>query len=249
MSAVLTQDRGAVRVLTMNRPAKRNALNTELTQALLDALRAADADDAVSCVVLTGAGQGFCAGADLAEFKDLTPENQHFVEARAELTMQLHLAFSRMEKPVLTAINGAAMGGGAGLALAGDMALMAAQASIGYPETRHGIVAAIVMANLTRQAGRKAAFELVALGEPIGAEKALALGMVNRVVPDGALMSEALAIAGKLAAVSRPAMAATKRLFHEAADLPLAEALARGRETNKRMRAFRKGAPAQRKRE
>jgi len=247
MSVVLSQDRGAVRVLTMNRPEKRNALNTALTQALLDALRAADADNAVSCVVLTGAGQGFCAGADLSEFKDLTPEKQHLVEARAELTMQLHLAFTRMEKPVLTAINGAAMGGGAGLALAGDMALMAAQASIGYPETRHGIVAAIVMANLTRQAGRKAAFELVALGEPIGAEKALTLGMVNRVVPDAALMTEALAMAEKLAAVSRPAMAATKRLFHEAADLPLAEALARGRETNKRMRAFRKGAPAQRK--
>jgi enoyl-CoA hydratase/carnithine racemase len=247
MSAVLTQDRGAVRVLTMNRPEKRNALNTELTQALLDALRAADAEQAIACVVLTGAGQGFCAGADLAEFKDLTPENQHLVEARAELTMQLHLAFTKMDKPVLTAINGAAMGGGAGLALAGDMALMAAQATIGYPETRHGIVAAIVMANLTRQAGRKAAFELVALGEAIGAERALALGMVNRVVPDGALMDEALALAAKLAAVSRPAMAATKRLFHEAADLPLAEALARGRETNKRMRAFHQDEQAARK--
>lgn len=247
MSVVLIQDRDAVRVLTMNRPEKRNALNTELTQALLDALRAADAEQAIACVVLTGAGQGFCAGADLAEFKDLTPENQHLVEARAELTMQLHLAFTKMEKPVLTAINGAAMGGGAGLALAGDMALMAAQATIGYPETRHGIVAAIVMANLTRQAGRKAAFELVALGEAIGAEKALALGMVNRVVPDGVLMSEALALGAKLAAVSRPAMAVTKRLFHEAADLPLAEALARGRETNKRMRAFHKHERAARK--
>lgn len=231
----------------MNRPEKRNALNTALTQALLDALRAADADPAVGCVVLTGAGQAFCAGADLSEFKDLTPEKQHMVDARAELTMQLHLAFSRMEKPVVTAINGAAMGGGAGLAVAGDMALMAQTATLGYPEVRHGIVAAVVMANLTRQAGRKAAFELVALGEPIGAERALALGMVNRVVPDGALMGEALALAAKLAAVSRPAMAATKRLFHEAADLPLAEALERGREANKRMRAFAGASSAPRK--
>jgi enoyl-CoA hydratase/carnithine racemase len=247
MSVVLMQDHAAVRVLTMNRPEKRNALNTALTQALLDALRAADADPAVGCVVLTGAGQGFCAGADLSEFKDLTPEKQPLVEARAELTMQLHLAFSRMEKPVVTAINGAAMGGGAGLALAGDIALMAQSATLGYPEVRHGIVAAVVMANLTRQAGRKAAFELVALGEPIGAERALALGMVNRVVPDGGLMSEALALGGKLAAVSRPAMAATKRLFHEAADLPLAEALARGRDANKSMRAFASRAPTSRK--
>ena len=237
---LLAEDRDAVRVLTMNRPEKRNALNTALTQELLDALRAADKDDAVGCVILTGSGQGFCAGADLGEFKDLTPDKQHLVEARAELTMQLHLAFSKMAKPVVTAINGAARGGGAGLALAGDMALMAEGAQIGYPETRHGIVAAIVMANLTRQVGRKAAFELVALGEPVGAAKALALGMVNRVVPAAALMQEALATAGKLAAVSRAAMAATKQLFHEAADLPLEEALARGREANKRMRAFRK---------
>jgi enoyl-CoA hydratase/carnithine racemase len=240
MGTVPVNDFGAVRVLTLNRPEKRNALNTALTQALLDALRAAEADDAVACVVLTGAGEGFCAGADLAEFKDLTPENRHLVEARAELTMQLHLAFPKLAKPVITAINGAAMGGGAGLAIAGDLAVMSEEATLGYPETRHGIVAAIVMANLVRQAGRKAAFELVALGEPIDAQRALALGLVNRVVPRAQLMDVALALAEKLAAVSRPAMRLTKQLFHEAADLPLAQALERGREANQRMRAFRK---------
>lgn len=236
---LLVEDRGAVRVLTMNRPEKRNALNSELTRQLLEALRAADKDEAVGSVVLAGAGQGFCAGADLSEFKDLTPENHDLVEARAELTMQLHLAFSKMAKPVVTAVQGAAMGGGAGLAIAADMAVMAEGAKIGYPETRHGIVAAIVMANLSRQVGRKAAFELVALGEPIGAQKALALGMVNRVVPDADLMPEAMALAEKLAAVKRPAMATTKRLFHEVADLPLEQALERGREANQRMRAYR----------
>ena len=237
---VLVEDRGAVRVLTMNRPEKRNALNTALTQALLDALHAADKDDAIGCVVLTGAGQGFCAGADLSEFKDLTPKKQHLVEARAGLTMQLHLAFPKMAKPVVTAINGAAMGGGAGLAIAGDLAVMAENATLGYPETKHGIVAAIVMANLVRQVGRKAAFELVALGEPVGAQRALALGLVNHVAAGDRLLEEALALAQKLAAVSRPAMQLTKQLFHEAADLPLREALARGREANKRMRSFRK---------
>ena len=237
---ILAADRDAVRILTLNRPEKRNALNTALTQALLDALRAADADESVACVVLTGAGQGFCAGADLAEFKDLTPDKQSLVEARAELTMQLHLAMPKMSKPVVTAINGAAMGGGAGLAVAGDLAVMADDATLGYPETRHGIVAAIVMANLVRQAGRKAAFELVALGEPVDAQRALALGLVNRVARKAQLMDEALALAAKLAAVSRPAMQLTKQLFHEAADLPLAQALERGREANKRMRAFRR---------
>lgn len=236
---LLVEDRGAVRILTMNRPEKRNALNTELTRALLEGLRAADAAESVRCVVLAGAGQGFCAGADLSEFKDLTPDKADLVEARAELTMQLHLAFPKMAKPVVTAINGAAMGGGAGLAIAGDLAVMAESAKLGYPETRHGIVAAIVMANLVRQVGRKAAFELVSLGEPLSSGKALDIGAVNRVVPDADLMPEALALAGKLARVSAAALKATKQLFHEVADLPLEEALRRGRELNQRMRAFR----------
>jgi enoyl-CoA hydratase/carnithine racemase len=238
MSILLTEDRGRVRVLTMNRPEKRNALNTELTRALLEGLRAADAAETVACVVLTGAGQGFCAGADLAEFKDLVPEKQHLVEERAELTMQLHLAFSKMAKPVVTAINGAAMGGGAGLAIAGDMAVMAGSAQIGYPETRHGIVAAIVMANLVRQVGRKLAFELVSLGEPLYSRRALENGLVNRVVPDGEVLSAALEMAEKFCELKPQAIQATKQLFHEVADLPLEEALKRGREANKRMRGF-----------
>jgi enoyl-CoA hydratase/carnithine racemase len=228
------ENRGPIRILTLNRPDKRNALNLELTQALLDALRAADADERVRCVVLTGAGPGFCAGADLAEFK--ASKDAEAIDARAELTMQLHLAFSKLTKPVVTAINGPAMGGGAGLAIAGDLAVIAENAKIGYPETKHGIAAAIVMANLVRQVGRKAAFELAALGEPIGAHRALELGMVNRVVPATRLMEDALYMAEKLAALSPAAVAETKRLFHEVADLPLATALERGRDVNKRMR-------------
>ena len=235
---LLIEDKGPVRVLTLNRPEKRNALDTALTSALLESLRRTDADETVRCVVLTGAGPAFCAGADLGEFKQLTDPKA--AEKRAALTMQLHLAFSKMVTPVVTAINGAAMGGGAGLAIAGDLAVMSRSAKLGYPETKHGIVAAIVMANLVRQVGRKSAFELVALGEPIDAPRALALGMVNRVVPQARLMNEALALAEKLAAVSRQAMAQTKRLFYEVADLPLERALERGRDANKRMRPFAK---------
>jgi enoyl-CoA hydratase/carnithine racemase len=233
---ILIEDRNGVRVLTMNRPEKRNALDTALTQSLLNAIKAADADESVACVVLTGAGQAFCAGADLSEFKGL--KDPLAAEARAELTMQLHLVFSKISKPVVCAINGAAMGGGAGLAIAGDLALMAQGAKLGYPETKHGIVAAIVLGNLVRQVGRKAAFELVSLGEPIDAARALQLGLVNRVVAPDALISETVLVAEKLAAANRPAMAETKRLFHEVADLPLATALERGRDANKRMRNF-----------
>jgi enoyl-CoA hydratase/carnithine racemase len=192
----------------------------------------------VGCVVLTGAGPGFCAGADLSEFKAL--QDPQAAERRAGLTMQLHLVFSKISKPVVTAINGAAMGGGAGLAIAGDMAVMAQSAKLGYPESKHGIVAAIVMANLVRQAGRKAAFELVSLGEPIDAARALQLGIVNYVVADKDLMQETIRLAEKLAAVPAPAMQETKRLFHEVADLPLAAALERGRDANRRMRNFQK---------
>jgi enoyl-CoA hydratase/carnithine racemase len=235
-TVLLVENRGPVRILTMNRPEKRNALNAELAQGLLDALRAADADESVGAIVLTGAGVGFCAGADLSEFKDL--QQAVAAENRAELTMQLHLVFSRIRVPVVTAINGHAMGGGAGLAIAADLAVMAEGAKLGYPEPKHGIVAAIVMANLVRQVGRKAAFELVSLGEPVEAQRALQLGMVNRVVTLQSLMDESLGLAEKLAAVKRAAMAETKRLFHEVADLALAPALERGRDTNKRMRNF-----------
>jgi len=233
---LLIENRGPVRILTMNRPEKRNALNAELAQGLLDALHAADADESVGALVLTGAGQGFCAGADLSEFKDLGTGLA--AENRAELTMQLHLAFPKIRVPVVSAVNGHAMGGGAGLAIAADLAVMAEGAKLGYPEPKHGIVAAIVMANLVRQVGRKAAFELVSLGEPVDAQRALQLGMVNRVCSAQDLMPTAISLAEKLAAVKRPAMTETKRLFHEVADLALTPALERGRDTNKRMRNF-----------
>src|SRR5450631_4212347 len=87
---LLVENRGAVRILTLNRPEKRNALDSALTQALLNEIRAADADDSVGALVLTGAGPGFCAGADLSEFKDL--KDPQAAETRAELTMQLHLS-------------------------------------------------------------------------------------------------------------------------------------------------------------
>jgi enoyl-CoA hydratase/carnithine racemase len=240
MPELLIDDDDAVRVLTLNRPEKRNALNMALSEALLDARRAAESAASVRAIVLTGAGPAFCAGADLAEFSGLTAANEAMVERRAQLTMKLHGVFPLLTKPVVTAINGAAMGGGAGLALAGDMAVMSSTAKLGYPEVKHGIVAAVVMANLVRNAGRKAAFELLGMGEPVDAARALQLGLVNRVVAADKVMDEALHFARALAAVARQAMAATKRLFYRVAELPFDEALAEGGEMNKLMRTFRK---------
>jgi enoyl-CoA hydratase/carnithine racemase len=238
MTDLLIEDRGAVRVLTMNRPDKRNALNLALSETLYDALRAADDAPAIRAIVLTGAGPAFCAGADLTEFKDFTTANEALIARRAELTMNLHGVFPRLAKPVITAINGAAMGGGAGLAIAGDVAIMSATAKLGYPEVKHGIVAAVVMANLVRHAGRKAAFELLATGELIDAAHALTLGLVNRVVAPDKLMECAWQVAGSMAAIAPQAMAATKGLFYRVAELPFEEALREGAAVNKRMRAF-----------
>lgn len=241
MNELLIEDLDAVRVLRMNRPDKHNALNTALTQALLDALRQADRDGGVRAVVLAGNGKSFCAGADTKEFAGLTAQHGDAVLYRAELTTELHLVFSRMAKPVVSAVQGNALGGGAGLALACDMAVMASDVRFGYPELRHGIVAAVVMANLVRQLGRKQAFELVAMAEPIDGARALALGLANRVVPAGQVLDAALALAQRMAGWEPAAMKLTKRSFHRVADLALEEALAVGRDANTIMRSFGQG--------
>ena len=235
---MLAEDRDGVRLLTMNRPDKLNALNNGLTEALLQALLAADADTTVNAVVLTGAGRGFCAGADVTEFAGMGSDNPDAAAARARITSQVHGAFVRIEVPVICAINGVAMGGGCGLAIAGDMAVIAESATLGYPETKRGAVAAIVMANLVRQVGRKAAYELVSLGERVNARRALELGMVNRVVPDGQAVEEAMAMARLIAGQGRHAQRATKRLFHRVADTRLLDALEIARDANMVMRGY-----------
>lgn len=235
---VLVRDEGEVRLLTLNRPDKLNALNNELTETLLAALRAADADSGIAVVALTGAGRGFCAGADVSEFKHLTADNPAAIQARGDLTMKLHAAFSEISKPVIGAVNGYAMGGGCGLALACDLLVAAAGAKFGYPEVKRGAVPAIVLANLVRQVSLKAACELVMLCETISAARALELGMVNRVVPDEALLAETMTMARAMAGWNRDALQATKRLLHRVAGLPLAPALEVARDANIIMRGY-----------
>ena len=237
---LLTEDRGAVRILRLNRPDKLNALNTALTQALLDGLEAADRDEAVRAVVLTGEGRGFCAGADLSEFKDLTPEHQHRVARRADLTCRTQSMLQKLSKPVVSAVCGAAMGGGAGLAIGCDMMVAGTDLKFGYPEVKHGIVPALVMTGLQRQLGRKIAFELISLGRTLGAEEVLALGLANRVAAPDAVLDTAFGIAEAWAAASPVAMAAAKALFYRVADLPYDAAMAAGRDVNALMRGFRK---------
>jgi enoyl-CoA hydratase/carnithine racemase len=148
------------------------------------------------------------------------------------------LSFSKISKPVIAAVTGNALGGGAGLALACDMVVMAEDAKFGYPELKHGIVAAVVLANLVRQMGPKKAFELVSSASPINGFKAQELGLVNQVVPTPEVLPTAMALAKSLAAWSPMAMATTKRTFYRAMDLSLSQALEVGRDANIMMRGF-----------
>lgn len=236
---VLTGTDNGVRTITLNRPDKLNALNFALTEGLVAALKAADGDEQVRAVIVTGAGRGFCAGADTSEFKILTPDNQALVERRAALTTELQGLVKRMSKPVIAAVNGYAMGGGSGLAISCDLVLISDQARFGYPEVKHGIVAAIVMAGLVEHVGRKAAFELVATGRTVMADEAVQLGLANRIVPGDKLLDQANQLAGTLAAHPQSAMQATKKIFHQVSELPFSEGLRLGQQLNAQMRAFR----------
>ncbi|MBZ9719672.1 enoyl-CoA hydratase/isomerase family protein [Mesorhizobium sp. AD1-1] len=236
---LIVENRGLVRIVALNRLDKLNALDTELTQALHDALQDADHDAVVRAIVLTGNGRAFCAGADLSEFKQLTPANQDLVERRADLTCRTQAMMQKLSKPIVSAVRGAAVGGGAGLAIGCDMMVAGSDLKFGYPELKHSIVPALVMTGLQRSLGRKAAFEMISLGRLIGAEEALKLGLANRMVEPDQVVETAVAIAEQWAAANPRAMAAVKSLYYQVADLPYDEAMAAGRYVNAAMRAFR----------
>jgi enoyl-CoA hydratase/carnithine racemase len=227
----------AVRILTLNRPNKRNALNTQLTQDLLDGLSAAQEDDSIKVILLVANGQDFCAGADVSEFSQLEKTADH-ANTRAALTTALHKKFREVNKPIVGAAQGNMMGGGAGLATACDLLILGQNSRIGYPEVSIGIVPAIVMANLAQQIGPKHAFELIITGKPINAETALQIGLANRVVANEDLFESAKNIALDISKNSSKALEAIKSLFYTALDHTFHEAMEFGAEMNVKMRGF-----------
>lgn len=233
-----SERRGAVLVLTMNRPDKLNALDTALTRALCDGLERAAGDPGVNAVVLAGAGRAFCAGADTSEFKTLSPEHADLVSARADLTCRLHSLLRSVRQPVISAVQGAAVGGGAGLAIGCDLMVAGEDLKFGYPELRHSLVPALVMTSLVRQIGRKLAFELVSTGRMLSASEMAALHLVNRVVPPDQVLVAACTLAGTCARPDPQAMQATKALFHQVAECPFDQAMRAGRQVNIQMRGF-----------
>lgn len=221
-SLVIREDHGNVALLTMNRPDRRNALSRNLVAELGDAFSGLVSETSVRAVVLTGAGRSFCTGMDLKEAEEAgrgpDPEKAAVREVRAlaDLFDQVH----GLPKPVVAALNGDALAGGAGLALACDFVFAAEGARLGYPEVLRGLVPAMVLHDLIHQAGERRARFLILGGQPIDAAQALDWGLVNRVFPADSLPREALAFAAGLSEGGPLALAATKLLIDESSGRP-----------------------------
>jgi enoyl-CoA hydratase/carnithine racemase len=237
---LLIETRGAVRLLTMNRPAKLNALNADLVHALTDALLAVQDDDAVSAVILAGAGRAFCAGADTSVSRPLTAENRRNLVKHGDANIALTKLLARVDKPIIAAVHGYALGAGCGLALGSDLVVAAESARFGYPELKAGLTASSVTAHAVHLMGRKVAFELLTLCDNMPPARAYELGMVNRVVPDDRLIDEAMAIGEKLAGWNQEFLGQTKRTFYRAVSLEPERALEMARDVAVMMGRFPK---------
>ncbi len=226
-----------VLTLTLDRPDKRNALSAALVDALHAALDRADLDADVRVVLLRGAGKDFCAGADLAELLASADREPAENEQDALRLGRLFERIRALPKPVVAAVHGRALAGGAGLATACDLVVAGSSAQLGYPEIQRGFVPAMVMTVLRRLVGERVAFDLVATGRVLDADEARRLGLVSRVVPDDGIDAEAGAIARRMAASSASALALTKQLLYGLDELGFADGIALGARVNAAARA------------
>ncbi|MFO7264219.1 MAG: enoyl-CoA hydratase-related protein [Bacillota bacterium] len=224
---VLLEERledGRIAVLTMNRPAALNALNTEMAQALYEAMERLSEEKAVRVIILTGAGEkAFCTGGDFKERNNMTEEEWH---RQHRLFQKVARAFRRCPKPVIAAVNGYALGGGCELALSCDFVYASHNAAFGLPEVSRGIIPGIGGTQLiSRFLPRGMALEMLLTGRHLPAEEARQWGMVNRVVPLAELLPAVLATAKQIAANSPHAVRMAKRAFVLGVDHPLEEGI------------------------
>ncbi|HEV2376547.1 MAG TPA: enoyl-CoA hydratase-related protein [Streptosporangiaceae bacterium] len=224
--SVVCQTNGAVLTITLNRPKARNALTAEMKVSLLAALGNAAADAAVRAVVITGAGDGFCAGQDLREHAAILESGEQPTDTVREHYNPIITTVMGMPKPVVAAVNGNAAGAGASLALACDFRVAAQRASFLMAFARVGLGPDSGASwTLQRLVGAGRAAELLMLAEPITAERALAAGLVTSVVADDELAAAADALATRLAAGPTAAYAAIKSELAYAATHDLADSL------------------------
>jgi enoyl-CoA hydratase/carnithine racemase len=226
MSDVLRIERnGPLLRLTMSRPDKRNALNSELVEALDAALVEADADDSVQVIMLAAKGSVFCAGADFKEFANRTDDTADLSAKRSAGMGRLFQMSQVTTKPVIAVVDGPALGGGAALAIACDIVIASNEAKFGYPEIKGGFTVAGVLPLLVKHVGVKAAFDLCATGRSIDVEEARSLRLVTYVVDSEDILIEAERVAEQLAGYSAEALSIMKQIVQKSGDLPLDEAI------------------------
>ncbi|OBK75106.1 crotonase/enoyl-CoA hydratase family protein [Mycobacterium sp. 1164985.4] len=207
--AALTERRGNVMLITINRPEARNAVNSAVSTAVGDALQAAQDDSEVRAVVITGAGESFCAGADL---KAIARRESLFHPEHAEWGFAGYVQHY-IDKPTIAAVNGTALGGGTELALASDLVVAEERAKFGLPEVKRGLIAAAGgVFRIVDHLPRKVAMELLFTGEPMSSADALRWGLINQVVPDGTAVEAALALAERITRNAPLAVWASKRV-------------------------------------
>lgn len=232
MSELIYELAGSTAYLTLNRPEKRNALNDALVNALKDALRRADENEALRAIVIRGAGTDFCSGADLSVLQKVAEGSILENLADAENLMELFAFIRRVKVPVVAAVHGRALAGGCGLATACDLVLATNTARFGYPETKIGFVPAMVMAILRRNVSEKRAFELITLGQEFDAEKAEKYGLVNQIFAEENFEAEVENYVSGFEKVSRSAVMLSKRLLYQMDGMTFETALQSGVDIN-----------------
>jgi methylglutaconyl-CoA hydratase len=241
----IRQENG-IETITLNRPEKRNALNSQLIVELTQALDAAT-ESKSGVVILTGAGSAFCAGLDLEHLQSMTAKTPEEHRKDSEGIATVLRTLYDFPKPTIAAVNGAAIAGGMGLATVCDFTLAVPEAKFGYTEVRIGFIPAIVASFLLRQVGEKRTRDLLLSGRIIKAPEAMGMGLVTRIVADQDLMAEAEGLAQTLLRNSPESMTAVKRLLSTHARERLDREIAEAIEWNARQRStedFKEGVTA-----
>lgn len=216
-----------IRLLTLNNPKARNALSSPMMHALRQALLTASEESQVKVLIITGAPPAFCAGHDLRELRGRGADSPPDIGEIFSLCSRLMLTITEVPQPVIAAVNGIATAAGCQLAATCDLVVAGETARFATPGVNIGLFCSTPMVALTRAVGSKHAMEMLLLGDMVDAATAQSMGLVNRVVPDDAVASEALSLAGKIAAKAGSTLRIGKQAFHRQMGLPLTEAYAK----------------------
>jgi enoyl-CoA hydratase len=224
---ILVETRGRVGLITFNRPQALNALNNQLMRELMDALNTFDKNDSIGAMVVTGNEKAFAAGADIKEMAD---------KSALEMTQSDHLAvFGRIrtiQKPVIAAVSGWALGGGCEVALSCDMIVASESAAFGQPEINIGVIpGAGGTQRLTHAMGKALAMEVILNDRKLTAQEALQFGLVNRVLPVSDYLNEALKLADEIASRAPTAVRAAKKMINASFESSLTNGLAEEKQT------------------